>query len=520
MQCTLKTANNTVMRNIYMYSILLGIIITSCNKEWDEHYEVQNSTSSDRLWNSINENPDYSEFIKHTTNLQLDTFIKSSISKTLFIPTNEAFMEYFSGDTGGFREVMSYHLVPSFYMVSSVESKDRVYTLAEKFGLIEYLNENYYFDGNIIGYSSPLFIDGKYYEVDNVVTPKPNLYQYLKLNNKVFSNYIDTKDSVILDLEKSKPIGFNEFGETVYDSVTTVTNFFEKEYFEISDEFRDIKITMVLPGSNDYNNALDAICSDLQDYSSHEDIPVEWQHNRLLPLLLEKGIYGGLKDPEDFLLDRTVNIIGDSVDIDFIPDANSKVICSNGIYYNYTDFSLNFSDYGEHTIEGESMIEPLGLGKFIWNDLADIEPEGAYNPIEQFVESASNDSAMSMVFSSGFEGDFSITFKINYVFAGDYRLVWRTNQRKTGVYSIYVNDELVKIGLEERDEYDTSKMIRGFFSVLGYKLYPDKLGFCDVDANVNIPAYSDVKIRIEYQSPGDDPSNNGFSMDFVKLILK
>ena len=82
------------------------------------------------------------------------------------------------------------------------------------------------------------------------------MYEYFQFTNPVLSKYIDTQDTIILDKEKSKPLGFDQDGNTVYDTVSIVANKFEIKYFPVKHEFRTLASTIVFPKEEDYQNAL------------------------------------------------------------------------------------------------------------------------------------------------------------------------------------------------------------------------------------------------------------------------
>jgi uncharacterized surface protein with fasciclin (FAS1) repeats len=302
------------MKNPGLIILLILLLFTACTVEWEDHYGNAEKSVNVRLWDTLQNLDNYSEFVKSMQFLKLDTIINSSAAKTLFIPTNEAFIEYLDGDTTGFRETMAYHIIPTFFLLQNVENNHsrKLKTYFEKFALIQNLDNVYYIDGIKIVSSSSLFLDGKFYEIERVVIPKPNLYEYLRWNNPPIKKYIDLQDTVILDMVKSKPLGFNELGETIYDSVVTISNRWEEEYFPISKEFRDIYATMIIPDQLTYDAALDNMSEALGGrYLSHEDIPSDWQNSILIPELLYQGTFGGLWNPEDFKKEIIVNIVSD-----------------------------------------------------------------------------------------------------------------------------------------------------------------------------------------------------------------
>jgi uncharacterized surface protein with fasciclin (FAS1) repeats len=513
------------MKTQFRYSFVFGILVClvlACSEDWTNHYESTDKTVDSHIWDSIKVMPEYSEFVKYAQEFHIDTIIRSSNTKTLFIPDNEAFKIYLEGDTTGFKQTMNYHIVNTFFMLRNVEDKRRMRTFAEKYALIENRNNVYYFDGiEIVDQESPLFLNGKYYQLSSVVQPKPNLYEYLKWNNPSIGRYIDTQDSIVLDRNLSKPIGFTDEGETIYDSVKVVYNIFEENYFRISEEYRNLSATMVLPDQELYEAALDKMVESMEGttYQSHEDIPESWQNSVLIPVLLNRGTYGGLLEPDDFVQERIANIRGDSVDVDFQINPYSRTICSNGLVYNYMIFEIGDSLYREKKLEGEVLCEPIGANRYAWiEEEVDIDGNQSFFPSKQEVLSASNDSVLNVEFDSNYEGEYKITLKLKHVFPQQYRLVWKANFRPSGIYSIYVNGEQVKLGIEEKESVDTYSLTNGFFSVLGYKLWPDESGFCILDGYVdNITEYGDVTITIEYVGSGVS-SDNGLSIDFIGLL--
>ena len=75
----------------------------------------------------------------------------------------------------------------------------------------------------------------------------------------------------------------------------------------------------------------------------------------------------------------------------------------------------------------------------------------------------------------------------------------------------------MRLGLFQDESFDTYDLRDGFFSVLGYKLYKDSRGFCDIDGWVDISEYGDVTIKIEYIGPGQNLLV-GLNIDYIGLI--
>jgi hypothetical protein len=448
----------------------------------------------------------------------------SSNSKTLFIPSNEAIKEYVStADTTDFIRTIKYHISVTFLQIRSVESKRKLLTLSDKYALIENHNNQYTYDGIEVIYSSNLFKDGKYYLISEVAKPKPNLYEFIKYNNSLIGEYIDDQDTIILDLEQSKPIDFDEQGQTIYDSVTIIKNLFEEKFFPVKQEFRERSATIIIPRITQYNQALDEMAQNLGgQYSTYQDIPEKWQLNVLIPILLNKGVYGGLLDSYDFFTkSKMQNIIGDSVLIDFEIDPASKFICSNGITYEYASFSIEDSLYkGEKIIEAESLVDSIGFHRYTWNKSVKVSGRTDFQPTQLYVKDyASNDTVVDVSFETNFTGKYTVEITFTDIFPGEYQLIWRSNYRTSGVYAVYINGEKpLDVGGIQHTEFDTYTLNGPIFSViLGKKFWPEK-GFNQKDFLVtNLTEFGDVVLKLEYLRPGLG-TDLGLNIDFVELI--
>ena len=244
------------MKRLYLSIVATALIISGCeNKIWDSHYQEVPETVDQDIWEVIQADPDLSEFTGFIKEFGYDSLFSGNHTYTMFIPTDGAYASFL--DTGTVTRVLldyqiSLHVIQSM----NISGKQKIQTLGEKFALFEKAGNGTTFDGVDLTFESPLYRNGKYYLLEEVVLPKPNLYEFFAMNNPVLRDYIDTQDSIILDRELSRPIGFDEDGNTVYDTVSDVINLFEEEFFPVSEEFRYKTATIVFPLEEDYNEAL------------------------------------------------------------------------------------------------------------------------------------------------------------------------------------------------------------------------------------------------------------------------
>lgn len=522
-----RDTSNTIvsLKNIKMkfrLGILLigifGVLAIGCNKQWDEYYNKYPETVNQNVWDALQAEPQVSEFVEIIKELQIDTIFKSDISYTIIAPTNEALSNYEGSNELGDVKV-KYHIFTHFINSISVVGKRKVQTLTEKFALFERYGNEVMIDGIKVKQESPLYLNGKFFIMDEVVEPKPNLYEFYELTNPVLSNYIDTQDTIILDKEKSKPLGFDEFGNTIYDTVSVIENKFEWEYFEVKQEFRNYSGTIVFPKEEDYNEALNVVAEALGDkYVDHNDIPLEWQTEVLLPHLFTQGIFLNMLEPEEFEWGsetdtaKLQNILGDSIIIDYVP--TDKTLCSNGYAYNYEEFTIPDSLYNGAIIqEGEWLLEETGINKYSWREKVTAESDIPLVPHQEYIATASNDSILRVLFPNGYAGGFSVEFESPRLFPRKYVLAIRTHMDIGGIYDIYVNDVLVKTF-----DYFDYVYYRGIiYSVTGERFIPQGR-FNKFDMYVdNLEEYGKAKIRIEYKGPGS-VGGNGLIIDYLEFI--
>jgi len=503
---------------IYIILLVFAALFVSCEKEWSNYYDQYPETVNETLWENLQQDAKISKFVELLKDYELDTLFQTDIPYTVFAPENDALDNYLAQNSIS-DILLGYHIITHFLQSGNIQGKRKVQTFTEKYALFERAGNDITVDGIGISSESPLYKNGKYYLMNDVLEPKPNLYEYFKITNPVLSDYIDTKDSIALDKEKSKPIGFDEFGNTIYDSVITIINTFERDYFPVNHEFRNLSGTIVFPRSEDYNNALNVMADALGDkFVDYRDIPQEWQYEILMPVLLNQGIFNNMREPEEFIWKspkdtaKLLNAFGDSVVIYYTPV--DKALCSNGYAYNYTDFTIPDSLYlGGTKVEGESLTDETGVNRFAWYDWVTVNSSIAVQPLEQYVNTASNDSIIRVVFPKGFTGQYSVQFKSPSLFPRKYVMVVRTHMDYGGIYDIYVNNELVKTF----DYYEFLKLRGIIISVTG-KTYVPEGRFNKFDMYVeNVTEYGPVDIKFDYKGPGT-VQNNGLVIDYIEFI--
>ncbi|MDX9882115.1 MAG: fasciclin domain-containing protein [Prolixibacteraceae bacterium] len=505
-----RSKENNRRTLIYLvFLILPALLFQFCSKDWENHYGIKEETVNGSMWDAIQQVPEFSLFVSYMQKYGLDSIFGSNLPMTLFIPPNETLESV--ADTGNFiPKLLIYHMSPSVCLIRNIKDAKKILTVSGKYALIENEGSGYRYDNIPIVNESPLYNNGKFYTISNPAIPKPNLYELTEMYSGILKNYIDSRDSVFLDLNKSKPIGFDEFGNTVYDSVIGKVNLFEQYYFPVKNEFRDQYATFILFTQAQYDQALDVMASRLGGgYSSGKDIPLHWQYGVLIPTILNKSLFDGKLEYSELLKDTLKNIAGDTVVIQHGNiDPLSRFECSNGLVYNYSDFQVPLDLY-LHTVrvEGENLVDSIGVDRFAWKE--GVTVSGAI--VRPSKLSTQFESIVNVDLGRNYSGKYSVRFTFKDVWPTKYRLVWRANYRPSGLYAVYVNEQ--KIG-----QFDTYSLINSVVSVTGERFIPSANGFNRKDFWVeNITEFGDVSIRFEYLGSGLSPGN-GFNIDYVELV--
>ena len=78
--------------------ISLAILLTGCEKYWDEHYGTKPETVNINLWEAVQKEINLTSFVQYIKEFKYDTLFLKNDGYTLFIPDNDAFSQFL--DTG------------------------------------------------------------------------------------------------------------------------------------------------------------------------------------------------------------------------------------------------------------------------------------------------------------------------------------------------------------------------------------------------------------------------------------
>lgn len=261
----LKIKKYKTALTIPLFVGVLGLFF-ACNDEWDEHYENNETGNEQTLLSALKQDPELSMFVKMIEISELTQGMDGLNAYTVFAPSNADLtargisLENLSArDTVTIRNMTKNHIARYFYSTSEIEfNKKRILMLSKKYIYFEKAGNGYLFDEQPLTMVNSICSNGVLHKLTGVSTYRDNLWEYIKNTNDLKSMYdfIIQYDSTYLDKEWSKPIGINEDGYTVYDSVLIFKNSFMEKHLG-SLNLEDSIYTIIAPTQLAYTKTFD-----------------------------------------------------------------------------------------------------------------------------------------------------------------------------------------------------------------------------------------------------------------------
>jgi hypothetical protein len=438
---------------LFKLVLLVFVVLqfSSCEDPWADHYYSVPEKVNMKLWDALKEEDRYASFVQYLEEHSLDTLLKDDLSYTLFIPSDSA-LKSIPDTITNIEEILRYHILESLFIGDNQFKEKQLLTMLGKYVIFDpgVGSGSSSFDEIPIIKSSPLYLDGRFYELKDLAFPRPNLYEYVAQNNSFMKGYIDSKDSIYMDKELSTPVAFDELGNTVFDTVFGLVNTFEYKYFPISEEHRSKRATFILFTQEQLDEGMDEMAGNI-NLTSGADIPDRWKSEVLMPALLKSAILKDELEYTDLMKDTLTTINDQTVVFDHtLVDPGSRYGCSNGVAFLYNHLTIPDSLYlGRLKIEGESLVDSVGLS-YQWKD--ELNLPGETNGLPSSIVSAYGSGGKVLSVRLASDLSFSVEFKIKNVLPMPYRFLWRGNASYAGNFQIYINDE--PIGEEVFDSFD------------------------------------------------------------------
>ncbi len=264
--------------------------------------------------------------------------------------------------------------------------------------------------------------NGVIHEIDKLLLPKPNVYEYIMALDSSYSilqEFLNSMDTRFIDYEKSERIGVDDNGNAIYDTIWREENYFLDQIAGLNNEAK--AYTGFLPTNKDVRIALEAVSA---YFGNIEDLDEE-TYSQLLFITFSGSFVSGAYTYES-LPDTLLSVTGKTV-------AKSQLNIGEG--------DLEVSNGMVHLLDG--MIIPNSY--FLLPVIIECDRKenrtvsNTVYPIEQLGDTrATNGSYLR--YGCQFVGDF-IEFKVDMVLKTTYWIIWTGPKQGPSHYQISILDE-------------------------------------------------------------------------------
>lgn len=221
-------------------AMVLGIMF-SCENKWDEHYFKSTATGSTfdgNMLEYVKSNPSFSKFYDILVETGLDAELGKNQIMTLWLPNNDAIDELNLTNEEMVKLVMYHINITAIYddqfenIINDPSLRARIKTLNDKYITLGGNTSSYIVNDANVTKTNTITKNGVVHEIDKLLSTRLNAYEYIQTLGEEYSylkNFLNSFDYRVFDKEASTPVGFDELGQVVYDSVWVNQNSFFDE---------------------------------------------------------------------------------------------------------------------------------------------------------------------------------------------------------------------------------------------------------------------------------------------------
>ncbi|MDR1436968.1 MAG: fasciclin domain-containing protein, partial [Candidatus Symbiothrix sp.] len=410
-------------KNRYKYQLFIGLFIgclfASCTEKQDEHYYRSDSLPGENLFERIVGDARLSAFKQLVEIAGYDSLLTSSQTFTVFAPVNEALsgLDLNALTQEDARRIAGNHIA-RFSIPSSMTPGKMIRMINNKMHTFS--------NGGELGGSRLLEKDlrtknGILHSVETQLSYQYNLYEFIQSDPSTTqpAAFIRSFEEELFDVQLSIPLDVNEFGQTVYDTVTTFYNrLFDDVLFgglgPIYQE--DSVFTLLIPDDRAWDAAYEKLEPYFKRYHADPAVADSIRHNQISLAILENSIFRGrYEDPAS--LD---SIISTSPTAEYMHNPGelfgnaSRIEGSNGLIYLAGDFRYNETESWNKQIIVESDVQLgrlIGPGTAVYTRTTDMNTEIAVSESRYITVEGANTSVQP-----------EITFEIPNILAGRYNV--------------------------------------------------------------------------------------------------
>ncbi|MBN2610755.1 MAG: fasciclin domain-containing protein [Bacteroidales bacterium] len=241
-------------------AVLTGIILlSSCTKKWEEHYNEKSFNLPDNSLNeSIRVQPDLHFFSRMLDISGYDSILDASVSYTVWAPVNDALSGIDTTNIELVKQIVENHIALGTITTSGIISRS-VRMINGKYIKFARESEGFSFGDNMVVNTNLPAINGLIYFIDGYTPYLNNIWEYIRVTPGLDSlwSYLNSQNKYVFDPENMEEIGYDSTGAAIYDSNLVMTNLFIKRVGAIDNE--DSIYTAILADNTAWNEAYSRI---------------------------------------------------------------------------------------------------------------------------------------------------------------------------------------------------------------------------------------------------------------------
>jgi uncharacterized surface protein with fasciclin (FAS1) repeats len=424
------------MRKVFKYkswSIIVSIVITSItlsiscnlNDKWEDYFENTPATTRVNILNLIKENENFSSFYNALIEYGFDDMLSKNQYLTVFVPSNSAFDGLPAYTEDEWKSIIGFHIIYANLYSRDFKDSDLLTTTGKFLKMRSSGSNGFNISGANINmdYVDKNCQNGVIHEIDRLLVPKPNLYEYimqLDSSFSIFKNFLHSMDIRSIDFEKSVRIGVNDNGDAIYDTVWKTENYYLDNIAALNDETDEF--TGFLPRNRDVIDAMNSISGYFGEVNEMD----EKTYNQVL-FIAFNGCFANDKYTVDIIPDTIVSVTGKKVarsDMNFL-QADLEV--SNGIV---------------HVLDGLTIPRSFFLLPITIE--CDRKENRRVSNTTYIVEQLSDSRATNgtyVMYGCQFVGDW-LEFDVDMVLQTTYWITWTGPKQGPAYYQVFLKDDV------------------------------------------------------------------------------
>ena len=406
--------------------MIVAVLMDSClvNDEWESHYENEPDRLGENVLTMIAKNENYSHFYNALIENGFETLLSKNQYFTVFVPVNSAFdglPEYTSEE---WTRILGFHIIYAKLLSHEFSDLDLFTTMGK------YLKMKTGTNNEIIIFDSKINQDqvdnycrnGVIHEIDNLLVPMPNVYEFimdLDTSFSILQEFILSMDERFIDYENSERLGVDDNGNAIYDTVWKTENYFLDKVAGLKNESE--AYTGLIPNNSHVHEALKMV----DEYFGNIKELDKTSYSQLLYITFS-GSFIENAYTHNNLPDSIVSVTGKKYDKSILDFKQTDQVMSNGIV---------------HMLDGMTIPKSFFVLPIVIEcDLkANRKVSNTIYPIEEKSDTRATNGSF-VFYGCAFEGDY-IEYTVDMVLRTKYWFIWTGPRQGPSTYQLSVKDE-------------------------------------------------------------------------------